>query len=86
MSQPDQRPPPREALTIETLPEIVSQNKAPKSKRTTVQKVYNYLTYVPQRCRYDPEKPFEFSMGLNVLFGRNVLALYGNRTLTVCAC
>ena len=26
------------------------------------------LAFIPRRCRYDPEKPFEFSMGLNVLF------------------
>ncbi len=31
--------------------------------------VYNRLGYVPPRVRYDPDKPFQFSMGLNILFG-----------------
>jgi len=26
------------------------------------------VTYVPKRCRYDPEHPFEFGLGLNILF------------------
>ena len=37
--------------------------------RGWVQKVIDAVSYVPPRCRYDPEKPFLFSMGLNVLFG-----------------
>ncbi|KAJ9610193.1 hypothetical protein H2200_004970 [Cladophialophora chaetospira] len=68
MSQPDQHLPPKDAVTIEAPPESLTQHEAPKPRRTIVQKVYNCLTYVPPRCRYDPEKPFEFSMGLNVLF------------------
>ena len=32
--------------------------------------LYTKLSYVPPRCRYDPDKPFEFSMGLNILFGK----------------
>ena len=32
-------------------------------------RLYDRLAYVPPRCRYDPEKPFQFSMGLNILFG-----------------
>jgi len=35
--------------------------------------VYHRLAYVPPRCRYDPEKPFQFSMSLNVLFGTSIL-------------
>ena len=31
--------------------------------------LYGRLKYVPPRCRYDPDQPFEFSMGLNLLFG-----------------
>ena len=27
------------------------------------------LTYMPKRCRYDPDKPFVFSLPLNILFG-----------------
>lgn len=32
-------------------------------------RTYGVLSYTPARCRYDPDHPFEFSMGLNVLFG-----------------
>lgn len=32
------------------------------------QTVYNMVTYTPRRCRYNPDKPFEFSLGLNLLF------------------
>jgi hypothetical protein len=32
--------------------------------------LYDRVTYTPKRCRYDPAKPFEFSLALNVLFGR----------------
>ena len=28
-----------------------------------------YVSYVPPRCRYNPDKPFLFSMSLNLLFG-----------------
>jgi hypothetical protein len=32
-------------------------------------RVYGALAFVPSRCRYDPNWPFEFSIGLNLLFG-----------------
>jgi hypothetical protein len=32
-------------------------------------RVYGALAFVPARCRYDPNRPFEFSIGLNLLFG-----------------
>ncbi|KAL2410475.1 putative transporter YgaY [Exophiala dermatitidis] len=48
--------------------ESVSQNGLPTTKRGLVQAAHDCLTYVPPRCRYDPDKPFEFSMGLNLLF------------------
>lgn len=35
--------------------------------------VYNRLSYVPAWCRYNPEHPVEFSMGLNILFGKPTL-------------
>lgn len=35
-----------------------------------MQKVYDCVSYVPPRCRYDAEKPFKFSLGLNLLFGK----------------
>lgn len=31
-------------------------------------KIWNILTWVPPRCRWDPEKPPEFSMSTNVMF------------------
>ncbi|KAF2813868.1 putative major facilitator superfamily transporter, partial [Mytilinidion resinicola] len=31
-------------------------------------KLYNIVTWTPPKCRWDPEKPPKFSMGLNVLF------------------
>ncbi|KAF2432327.1 MFS general substrate transporter [Tothia fuscella] len=31
-------------------------------------RVYGFLSWTPPRCRWDPERPSEFSMGLNVLF------------------
>lgn len=71
MSQPDeQSPPTKEVVTVEEPIQTVYQDGQPKSKRTIVQKLYACLTYVPPRCRYDPEKPFKFSMGLNLLFGK----------------
>ncbi|EXJ88008.1 hypothetical protein A1O1_04935 [Capronia coronata CBS 617.96] len=44
------------------------QHAVAAKKRGIPQKLYDCLTYVPSRCRYDPENPFKFSMGLNVLF------------------
>ncbi|KAL5373950.1 hypothetical protein PMIN06_008454 [Paraphaeosphaeria minitans] len=31
-------------------------------------RVYDILMYTPPRCRWDPDKPPQFSMGMNVLF------------------
>jgi hypothetical protein len=87
MSQPDQRPSPtKEAVTIELPEESVARDGTPKWRRTNFQKIYGCLTYVPPRCRYDPEKPFEFSMGLNLLFGTSILVVGANKALTACAC
>lgn len=46
----------------------VQDASATTPKGTLWQKIYDCVTYVPPRCRYDPEKPFQFSMGLNLLF------------------
>ena len=35
---------------------------------TLWQRIYNVVTYTPRRCRYNPDKPFEFSLPLNLLF------------------
>ncbi|KAH0832511.1 putative transporter YgaY [Fonsecaea pedrosoi] len=70
MSQPEEASPrgTENALSIEAPPATTHQYSDPSSGRTFLQKVYACLTYVPSRCRYDPEKPFQFSMALNVLF------------------
>lgn len=43
-------------------------NGCPAS-RSWGSRLVDTLGYVPPNCRYDPAKPFKFSMGLNVLFG-----------------
>ncbi|KAF1351629.1 MFS general substrate transporter, partial [Lizonia empirigonia] len=48
-------------------------------------KAYTTLTYCPQRCRWDPNKPPQFSMSMNVLFafaaGFTVANLYYNHPI-----
>lgn len=45
------------------------QQKETESNNTVRTRIYSIITYTPPRCRWDPEKPPEFSMALNVLFG-----------------
>ncbi|KAJ4389222.1 hypothetical protein N0V93_006685 [Gnomoniopsis smithogilvyi] len=45
--------------------EYVGETKAPSLGH----KIVNLLTWCPPRCRWDPENPPKFSMGLNILFG-----------------
>merc|ERR1711939_271572 len=35
----------------------------------TFRKIWNVVSWTPKRCRWDPESPPKFSMGLNLLFG-----------------
>ncbi|KAL9130884.1 MAG: hypothetical protein Q9217_001034 [Psora testacea] len=35
----------------------------------TRRQIWITITYIPKRCRYDPDNPPGFSMGLNLLFG-----------------
>lgn len=35
----------------------------------TFRKIWNFVSWTPKRCRWDPESPPKFSMGLNLLFG-----------------
>lgn len=45
------------------------QSAKPSQRVTTFwQKIVTIITYTPKRCRYDPDKPFIFSMPLNLLF------------------
>ncbi|KAH3938886.1 hypothetical protein HBI56_177810 [Parastagonospora nodorum] len=36
--------------------------------KSTWRKVYDVLTWTPPNCRWDPKKPPQFSMSMNVLF------------------
>jgi hypothetical protein len=40
--------------------------------------LYKRLGYVPPWCRYDPDHPVKFSMGLNILFGESTLSTAPN--------
>ena len=46
--------------------EVLSRHRPSWWKKT-----YAILSWTPPRCRYDPDKPFQFSMALNILFGQN---------------
>ena len=35
---------------------------------TSWQRIYNTITYTPEKCRYYPDSPFKFSLPLNLLF------------------
>ena len=41
----------------------------PSRDQSLWRNIYLIISYTPKRCRYDPDKPFGFSMGLNLLFG-----------------
>ncbi|KAL1610468.1 hypothetical protein SLS60_002136 [Paraconiothyrium brasiliense] len=41
---------------------------ASTKERSNWRKIYDILTYTPPRCRWDPERPPQFSMSMNVLF------------------
>ena len=51
--------------------DTVSYRCAEPSRKeiTILRRITNIITYTPKKCRYDPEKPFKFSLPLNVLFG-----------------
>ena len=59
-----------EAKTPRESDKVSSHSVTALQKETTIwQRIYNIITYTPKRCRYNPDKPFEFSMPLNLLFG-----------------
>ena len=43
--------------------------QSPPKDVTVWQRIYTIITYTPKRCRYNPDKPFVFSLPLNLLFG-----------------
>ena len=58
-----------------TASDVEANSVNDNSSRTKARRLYIRLRYVPPRCRYDPKKPFQFSIGLNILFGRPVASL-----------
>ena len=42
--------------------------QSPQKKTKLWRRIFNIINYTPKRCRYNPDKPFEFSMALNLLF------------------
>ena len=48
---------------------VIGEKNNSNHDRPTGSKIYDVLSYTPPRCRYDPDKPFEFSMTLNIMFG-----------------
>lgn len=53
------------AIRSESNGEDTGETKAP----SLGQRVVKVLTWCPPRCRWDPDNPPKFSMGLNILFG-----------------
>ena len=47
------------------LARVASSQRKP---RTVLETMHHYLFWTPPNCRYDPENPPEFTMGLNFLF------------------
>lgn len=43
--------------------------QSPREKPSIWRKTYILCSWTPPNCRYDPNKPFKFSMWLNILFG-----------------
>ena len=43
--------------------------KSSQTKTSIWRRIYHIITYTPPQCRYNPDKPFKFSMALNLLFG-----------------
>ncbi|KAK6358482.1 hypothetical protein TWF730_007816 [Orbilia blumenaviensis] len=50
--------------------EIPAENTtgSTQERSTVVQKILTVLNYAPKRCRYDPERQFNFNLALNILF------------------
>ena len=74
--------PPASSSPLHPSPHISNPSTKPLSPW---QKIYNILTWAPPRCRWDPEAPPKFSMGLNILFafaaGFTVANLYYNHPI-----
>ena len=59
----------KETKTPRDTDTVTNQSAKSSHRSTTIwQNIVNIITYTPKRCRYDPDKPFIFSMPLNLLF------------------
>ena len=70
MSTPSLQP--AESLTKEVTPAPPAPShgyESPRRGQSFDRQLYLLINYTPERCRYNPEKPFGFSMALNLLFG-----------------
>lgn len=58
-----------EKIEVSSTPAPSHSYDLPSRTNTLWQNIYLLLNFTPKRCRYDAEKPFGFSMPLNLLFG-----------------
>jgi len=51
--------------------DVTTDAQAPprRSESSIWMRIYRFLTWCPPRLRWDPNKPAEFSLSLNILFG-----------------
>lgn len=71
--QDDQDPTITAATNTVLEKQVTSQSHASTTQndaksRSLWRRVYDVVSYTPPSCRYDPNKPPSFSMGMNVLF------------------
>ncbi|KAI9686840.1 MAG: hypothetical protein M1822_002593 [Bathelium mastoideum] len=57
----------KQTSSTNTSPPPEEQKSA--TERSLSGRIWDAVTWIPPRCRWDPEKPPEFSMPLNILFG-----------------
>jgi len=71
MSSPFSTEPSKSTQNVETLsgPAPSHLYESPSTTRSLWSNAYLILNYTPKRCRYDADKPFQFSLPLNLLFG-----------------
>lgn len=61
--------PQNETLTSSSTPVSRGDGEVKGQKEISVwRKIYVFLTWTPPNCRWDPKKPPQFSMSMNVLF------------------
>ncbi|KAG9233856.1 major facilitator superfamily domain-containing protein [Amylocarpus encephaloides] len=50
--------------------EMVSESSSPSNRKSRgAQTLWRWVNWTPKRCRWDPDDPPKFTMGLNLLFG-----------------